>query len=170
MNLRELQRITTPALPGPGENQRSIVSKTNDAIKEAFKRDGDKEQRLRILENERGRGITRNTVDQLLAALYLLLTTPSGKILKTRRVTTGPVALLVDDYALFVNTDAGDVVVNLPAGIEGTSYWIINCGSSGNRAILTPNGTENLFGANATDALIDGEDEIIVFNGTEGWW
>jgi len=96
--------------------------------------------------------------------------TSSGRILKTTRVTSGPYNVLASDEIIFCDTDAGAFTANLPAGVEGTHYKIINCGS--NTLTVDPNGTEELFGAGAgvASTLSEGENIDIHFNITEGWY
>lgn len=90
----------------------------------------------------------------------------------TTRITSGPYSVLSSDHVILVDTDGGAVTVNLPAGVEGTNYKIVNVGSSGNDAIIDPNGTEQLYagGAGVSFDLIDGEVINIHYNATEGWW
>ena len=47
----------------------------------------------------------------------------------TTRVTSSPYAVLITDYGIYVDTDGGDITVNLPAGTDGTVHRIINSGS-----------------------------------------
>jgi hypothetical protein len=95
-----------------------------------------------------------------------------GVINKTTRITSGPYAVLAYDEVIYVDTDGGAVTVNLPAGVEGTHYKIINCGSAGLNVTLDPNGTEQIYGEGAGVALTlyDGEVADIHFNATEGWF
>jgi hypothetical protein len=95
-----------------------------------------------------------------------------GVINNTTRITSGPYNVLATDHVILVDTDGGAITVNLPAGVEGTNYKIINVGSSGNDVTVDPNGTEQLYagGAGVSFALIDGEVINIHYNATEGWW
>jgi hypothetical protein len=66
MNLKEFSRVTLPSLPNSGEKeQRIIIQKFVDAFKLIFKRDEDKEKRLRALEVTRSGGVSRTTVEAL---------------------------------------------------------------------------------------------------------
>jgi len=78
-----------------------------------------------------------------------------------------PYTVLAADRVIFCNTAGGTIVVNLPAGIEGTYYKIINTSS----AVVTINGSggETVFGA-ASQTLADGEVLELHFNADEGWW
>ena len=101
------------------------------------------------------------------AAVWLPI---SNNFATTTRVTTTPYNATATDHILFVDTDGGAITVNLPAGIEGKNYKVINCGSSGNDVTLDPNGTEEIWGGGAgvAFALIDGDNLDIHYN--EGWW
>lgn len=101
-----------------------------------------------------------------------LLTTTAGKICNTTRTTSTPYAVLATDEVILVDTDGGAITVNLPAGVDGTHYKIVNCGSSGNAVTLDPNGTEELFngGAGVATTLYDGEIADINYETTEGWF
>lgn len=92
-----------------------------------------------------------------------------GIIENTTRVTSSPYNVLVTDNVVFVDTDGGAITVNLPAGVEGTHYKIINCGSSTNNVTIDGNGAETVYGG-ATKTLADGEVVALNYNATEGWW
>jgi len=98
--------------------------------------------------------------------------TYSGRIVNTTNIdnTDSPYSVLSSDHEIFVDTDAGAVALNLPAGVGGTKYRIINCGSSGNDVTVAPNGRELLTGANSSEIISDGEVMIITYNATQGWW
>lgn len=96
-------------------------------------------------------------------------TNTAGHIEKTTRITTSPYTVLSTDYIIYVDTDGGAITVNLPAGVEGTTYKIINVGSSGNSATVAPNGSETVRGG-ATLVLTDGQQAYITYNATEKWW
>lgn len=88
----------------------------------------------------------------------------------TKRITTGPYDALAVDECIYADTDGGAITVNLPAGINGKMYRIVNCGSSGNDVTVSPDGSEEIAGAAASVTLIDGEVLRIVFEPTENWW
>jgi len=77
-----------------------------------------------------------------------------------------------NDTVIYADTDGGNITINLPIGIEGKRYKLINCGSSGNTLTVDPSGTQQLFGAGAgvASTVADGEIIDINFNATEGWW
>jgi hypothetical protein len=52
MNLRELGRVTTPSLPNKGDTLPEVIDKVNNCLKELYRRDSDKEQRIRVLEGK----------------------------------------------------------------------------------------------------------------------
>ena len=87
-----------------------------------------------------------------------------------RRVTVTPYAITASDIVIMADSDGGDMVQNLPAGVNGKAYVIINTGSSGNTVTVNPNGAEFLQGVNAGKVLIDGESLSLVYETTEGWW
>lgn len=97
-----------------------------------------------------------------------------GRIHQTTRIDDGdsPYTVLVTDHIVYCDTDAGVITANLPAGVEGTNYKLINCGSSGNDLTIDPQAGENLYGAGAgvASTLADGEVININYNATEGWW
>jgi hypothetical protein len=99
-----------------------------------------------------------------------LLQTDGGRKVKNTRVTTTPYTALATDYNLSVNTDSAAITVNLPAGVAGTMYRIVNTGTSGNAVTLAPNGSENLLGENSSFVLRDGESLMIVYDATDGWY
>lgn len=97
--------------------------------------------------------------------------TRAGRITKTNRITDtdSPYTLTVYANVLFCDTDGGAITVNLPAGVEGTNYKIINCGSSANDVTIDGNGAETVRGG-ATLPVADGEVVNLHYNATEGWW
>lgn len=97
------------------------------------------------------------------------LHTTKGRIVKVDRYTT-TTTLDADNHQVFGDTDGGVFTINLPAGVEGTYYRIVNTGSSGNNLTISPNGLELLLGVNASFNLADGESLIIVYHPTEGWF
>lgn len=76
----------------------------------------------------------------------------------------------VYNRVIFCNTDAGDVNINLPAGTNGERHLVVNTGTSGNTAYLIPNGAEKLFGVNASEYMIDGEQLDVTYNSIDGWF
>ena len=69
--------------------------------------------------------------------------------LKNIAIGDTPYPATVGDEVIAVDTDGGDVTVNLPAGVNGNHKKIVNTGASGNTAIVTPNGTEQIRGGGA---------------------
>lgn len=94
----------------------------------------------------------------------------AGLTLSTTRVTSSPYTILASDYNIYVDTDGGDITVNLPVGADGKTYRIVNVGSSDNDVTLVPNGAELLNGVNANESIFDGEKFILSYETTEGWW
>lgn len=142
MNQREMQRVTTPSLPRIGEDQKAIITKITDAFKEAFKRDGDKEQRLRVLESERGHGVTRTTVDSLLSPLTAL-----------SHVRQHDISAPLDHTSLITPRTIimGDPVNGLPADtvIRQTAANGVLIGDAANYSEFEPDGTL-VFNGDAT--------------------
>lgn len=103
---------------------------------------------------------------------FATLTTTGGRINSTTRITSAdsPYAVLATDEIIFVDTDSGAVTVNLPAGVDGTHYRIINCGTSGNAITVNPNGAELLLGVNSSYTLLDGQVMELNYETTEGWY
>ena len=99
------------------------------------------------------------------------LTTTAGRIADTARYTTTQ-TLDADDHIVYCDTDGAAWTLTLPAGVNGTHYKIINCGSSGNDLTVDPDGTEQIWGNGAGTAfvMIDGDILNIHFETTEHWW
>ncbi|MCP4988362.1 MAG: hypothetical protein GY928_20620 [Colwellia sp.] len=95
-----------------------------------------------------------------------------GQVNSTTRITSTPYTALATDDIIYCDTDSAAITVNLPAGVNGTHYKIINCGNSGNDLTVDPNGTEQLYGAGAgvASTVSDGEVINIHYEATEGWW
>jgi hypothetical protein len=98
------------------------------------------------------------------------LQTYAGRIQNTTRSTAATYNILSTDHIIYLDTDSTVITANLPPGVAGTTYKIINVGSSGNDVTLVPNGSELLKGANASQAITDGNDLFITYETTEGWW
>lgn len=98
-----------------------------------------------------------------------LYTTSGGRYKNTTRVTTTYTILVTDD-TIYCDTDGGAFTVTLPAGVDGQTYRVVNCGSSGNDVTIVPDGAENLLGANSSDTISDSEALILTYETTEGWW
>ena len=96
------------------------------------------------------------------------LTTEAGRIVNTTRVTT-TYTVLVTDHVIFCDTDGGAFTITLPAGVEGQSFRIINCGSGGNYLTIDGNGAEEIH-QELTQNLSDSEVLDLVYNSVEGWF
>ena len=85
-------------------------------------------------------------------------------------IDNSPYTLLARDEVLFCDTVDGAITVNLPAGIDGTHYKVINCGEYD--VTVDPNGTENFFGAGAGVASVisTGENVDVHYDDVEGWY
>ena len=121
--------------------------------------------------------ITRGTffqIDNASTDIFLVdylgkVTTFGGRVVDTTRIT-GNTTLDATHHNVFADTDGGAFTVTLPAGVAGTTYRIINSGSSANNLTITPDGAELLLGVNSNFTLLDGDVLVIVYEATEGWW
>ena len=106
---------------------------------------------------------------QVIKATDEIYNTLVGVVRKTTRLT-GATTLTASHHIVFCDTDVGAFEVDLPAGVEGTHYKIICCGT--NTLTVDPNGSEELFGAGAgvASTLEEGEVINIHYNATEGWF
>ena len=98
-----------------------------------------------------------------------LLQNDGGRIVGVARVTEDA-TLTAAHHNVFVDTDDAAITISLPAGVAGTKYRIVNTGNSDNDVTLVPDGSELLFGENASERIADSEALIIVYESTEGWW
>ena len=99
--------------------------------------------------------------------------TKNNIIKSTTKVTTTPYEPTSLDEEIFFDTDGygGDMVANLPAGIDGTNYRLVNTGISGAfRVTINPFGAEKLFGVNASEYIAMQEKLIITFDEESGGW
>lgn len=76
--------------------------------------------------------------------------------------------LSTDDEILF-NTNAGDIVCNLPAGANGRKYRLISIGENGNKVNVVPFGAEEIFG-DTSEYIYDLEALIISYSSEAGGW
>jgi len=120
-----------------------------------------------VLANTTSGDVVINPFNELLINGTTVLT--GGMRLTTTRVTNTYV-VLGSDYAVFCDTDGGAFTATLPAGVDGQTYKIINCGTSANNLTLAPNGAELLIGVNANLTLADGESLILTYETSEGWY
>jgi len=94
-------------------------------------------------------------------------------IKNTTHVTTTPYELKVDDEDVFFDTDTfgGPMITNLPEGIDGTNYRLINTGvTGGHRVTINPFGAEKLFGVAASEFIAMQEKLLITFDEESGGW
>lgn len=91
-------------------------------------------------------------------------------VVSTRRISGTTYNVVSSDYTIFADTDSNNITVNLEEGGEGRNLRIINCGSSGNKVTINPNGLEKLLGDNSNIELLDGDVIILTYNTIEGWW
>lgn len=94
-------------------------------------------------------------------------------IKNTTKVDTTPYELTALDEEVFFDTDGfgGGMVANLPKGIDGTNYRMINAGvSGGHRVTVNPFGAEKLFGVNESEYMAMQEALIVTFDEELGGW
>ena len=95
-------------------------------------------------------------------------TTGGSKSLTIRIISTAsPYTVIEVSHKIFCDTTGGDITILLPAGVNGTEYVIYNTGA--NDVIVTPNGAEEIDGANSTKTFAAGV-LTITYETTEGWW
>lgn len=73
------------------------------------------------------------------------------------------------DQIIDFDTTGGDIVANLPAGVDGRYYRMTDVASNGNKVILSPDGAELLFGT-STENINNAETLIMTFSVDNGWW
>ena len=95
--------------------------------------------------------------------------TISANIMTTARVTDD-YTISESDHTIFCDTDGGAIALTLPVGIEGQTYRIINCGSSGNDVTVSGDTATELVRNAASQTVSDFEIMILTFNETEYWW
>lgn len=97
-----------------------------------------------------------------------------GKIRRSVRITSAdsPYQALFTDHVIFADTDGGVIEVDLPAGVNGREFVVINVGSSANDVNVDPYNTEQVRagGAGVAYAITDGNKETFHFDSTENWW
>ena len=98
-----------------------------------------------------------------------VLNSEKGRVVSALRATSN-ITLNTTYDNVFADTDGGAFTITLPAGVNGTKYRIINCGSSGYDVTIAPTGAEKITGANASISLPDSDIIILVYQSTEGWW
>lgn len=96
----------------------------------------------------------------------------AGRIKGTVYVTPAmsPYTILFENEIVYCDTDVGNITLLLPEGTNGEPHKITNVGSTNNIAILTPFGTEELEGDNATLNIYDTETLDIAYDENTGWW
>lgn len=80
-----------------------------------------------------------------------------------------PYEISITDETIFANTTGGDIVLNLPAGLDGDALRIMNIGVSGNDVTINPNGAELLYSVNGSESLYDLEHLDLQYEITLGW-
>jgi len=92
--------------------------------------------------------------------------------------TLSPYTIPNADKTIVFDTTSGDIVANLPPGLttlpdgsssDGRTYRMTNVGTSGNKVVINPDGTELLFGT-TTENIYDAETLILTYSNPDGWW
>lgn len=138
MNLRELPRLTLPTLPNPGEkDQRKINEQIISCIQNLFKRDEDKEKRLRKREEVASAvavPVVRDIV--LCSALYNVTSFYNDKIIVCSSAVGFPV---IFPYA--VGSGKMIIVKNFGVGtVAATAVGTDLIDGSGTQNVLTNEG------------------------------
>lgn len=110
------------------------------------------------------------TLTNYLRDLGLYVQTINSQIAAVRTATSSPVTLLSTDYAVVCKlTVPGAVTVNLPAGVTGTLYVIVDGtgDASTNNITIDPNAAQTINGASTYVINEDRGGVIIQFTGTE---
>ena len=107
-----------------------------------------------------------NNIEAYLNGIWVALN--GGDTTNPTVINIGPYTLTSDDYDVFVDTSLGDVDIYLPP-VFIHKYRIINCGTSGNKVNIYPDGTDLLNGFNAMEFLVDWESLVIKGDLVKGW-
>lgn len=110
----------------------------------------DKEENFKIIANE---------VDEKESA-----------VTGTTLVSSTPYQITADDSVIFVDTSSAPIVLNLPEGIDGTRYKIVNAKTSGNNVTLNAYSGEFIFAAENTVEIYDLEVFDLTFEDGLGWY
>ena len=107
------------------------------------------------------------------AYVYGDLDVDGGTNLGGTRITANGTTLTESSpLDVFINTDGGDVTVNLPAApTNWTKYRFVNTGGSGNTATVAADASDDLLGTTGdTFDLADGEAIVLTFHSSDGWY
>lgn len=85
-------------------------------------------------------------------------------------VNSSPYTPTSTDQTIRCDTTFSQIIINLPAGIDGTVYTIENIGNSGNDVVYGPVVGETLFGVSGSENLYDAESIVVKFKESTGWW
>jgi hypothetical protein len=103
------------------------------------------------------------------------LISQAGRKIHRRVVIANPCTKTTDtilaiDHHVIIDTNAGALTANLPAGIAETEYVIYNAGfGCTNSVTIHPATSEYLFGTTDNYTLVYGKTARIVYDGTIGW-
>lgn len=112
--------------------------------------------------------LTWDSINHTLGVVGII--SSSGRRKNVTRIDSTPYDISYAEEIIMVDTDTIDITINLPAGVDGQAYKIVNCGTSGNIVTINPNGTDLLNGVNAPETLYDSENLDLSYDSTEGWF
>jgi len=109
-------------------------------------------------------------VDKILKVTGIVQS--EGRVKNDVVVTLGmsPYNIAVSDETVYNDTDTGVILATLPMGVDGAALRVINSGTSGNKAWITPYGLQLLYGKNDSEFLIDLEHLDLQYSATKGWY
>ncbi len=107
----------------------------------------------------------------LLDNLILIAEEIDNIVDQTQGVTrvTNDYTISYEDGTIFADTTSNDITLYLPAGQNGELHKIVHSALTGNKVYIVPNGSEDIYGENATVTLYNSEVLDLQFETTEGW-
>ena len=79
-----------------------------------------------------------------------------------------PYTIVDNNVNITCDIDTGNMIINFPAGVEGSSVRVGNAGSADNDVTINGNGSETIRGL-ASQTLYDDEILNSIYETTEGW-
>ena len=107
----------------------------------------------------------------ILDSIILLAQELDDIVDQTQGVTrvTNDYTIAYEDGTIFADTTSNDITLDLPSGQNGEVHMIVHSAKTGNKVYLVPNGTEEIYGENATVTLYNREVLDLQFQTEEGW-
>lgn len=112
--------------------------------------------------------LTWDSINHILGVVGII--SSSGRRKNVTRIDSTPYDISYTEEIIMVDTDSIDITINLPAGVDGQTYKIVNCGTSGNVITINPDGLDLLNGFNSHEILYDFESLELTYNHAEGWF